>query len=84
MSIDVKILRSSCCTAGNAIEEELDTASANAEVNIRTEILSDLQETMRYGVISYPSIVVDGKVYDYNNIDELQDLEQILKQHANQ
>ncbi len=84
MSIDVKVLKSSCCTTGNAIKEELNTASANVEVDIRTEILSDLQETMKYGAINFPSIVIDGEVYNYDNIDGLEGMEQLLMKHANQ
>lgn len=84
MSIDVKILKSSCCTIGEAIEQELKTASANAEVDINLESLSELKETMKYGVMNFPSIVVDGKAYSYDGIDDLRDLEQILKKHSTQ
>jgi predicted thioredoxin/glutaredoxin len=84
MSLEVKILKSSCCTTGNEITEKLKDASANADVDIHLETLSDLQETMKYGVMNFPSIVIEGEVYNYDNLNDSQDLEQILKEHSNQ
>lgn len=84
MSIDIKILKSSCCTTGESIQQELETASANVGVDISLETLSDLKETMKYGVMNFPSIVVDGETYNYEEIDRVQALEQILKKHSNQ
>lgn len=84
MSIHIKILKSPCCDTGESIEQQLETASKNAEVAIQMETLSDLKETMKYGISNFPSLVIDGKAYNYHNIDDLQALEQILKEHSTQ
>lgn len=84
MSIDVKILKSSCCTTGESIAEKLKEASAKTDTDIRLEILSDLQETMKYGVMNFPSVLIDGEVYSEEKINDSQNLEQILQEHSNQ
>jgi len=84
MSIDVRILKSSCCTTGESIAEKLKKASANTDVDIRLEVLSDLQETMKYGVMTFPSVVIRGELYSEEEVNDPQKLEQILKEHSNQ
>lgn len=84
MSIDVKILKSSCCTIGEAITKELTNASEITGVDIRLESLSDLRETMKYGTTNFPSIVVDGEIYHYDEINDQSELEQILTNHSTQ
>ena len=83
MSIDVKILKSSCCTTGETIVEKLKNASAKTDADIHLETLSDLQETMKYGVMNFPSVVIEGEVYSEEEINDSQKLEQILKEHSN-
>ncbi|WP_138431943.1 thioredoxin family protein [Fodinibius saliphilus] len=84
MCIDIKILKSSCCkTTDSIITDQLEAASTNTGTNFDLEILSDLQETMKYGAINFPSLVVNGEVYDYADFNTVQDLELILKKHSN-
>jgi len=83
MSIDVKILKSSCCTTGETLAEKLKKASAKTNADIRLETLTDLQETMKYGVMNFPSVVINDEVYSGEEINDSQKLEQILKEHSN-
>lgn len=84
MSIEVKILKSSCCTTGESLTKKLKEASANADIDIHLEILTNLKETMKYGVVKFPSVVIDGDVFTYDEINDSQGLEQILKDHSKQ
>lgn len=83
MSIDVKILKSSCCTTGESIAKKLKKASVNANVDIHLETLTNLQKTMKYGVMNFPSIVIEGEIYNFDEINNSLDLERIIKKHSN-
>ena len=65
MSTDIKILHSSCCATGSPIRARIEKIASERNINITIEELSDLKDTMVYGTMSFPSIVVNGKVYDY-------------------
>lgn len=78
MRTEIKILHSSCCATESPIKAQIEKIAEenNLEVNI-TE-LSDLKDTMAYGALSFPSLVVNGKVYDYRKISSNEKLLSIL------
>lgn len=78
MRTEIKILHSSCCATESPIKAQIEKIAEenNLEVNI-TE-LSDLKDTMAYGPLSFPSLVVNGKVYDYRKISSNEKLLSIL------
>ena len=59
--IDVKILGTGCanCKATQRLVEEVLAARG---VQARIEKVEDIASIMRYGVMSTPGVVVDGKV----------------------
>ena len=65
MKTDIKILQASCCSKGSPIKSQIETLAAQHQIEISIEELSALQDTMVYGTTSFPSLVVNGKVYDY-------------------
>ncbi|AHL34462.1 glutaredoxin [Pseudomonas brassicacearum] len=58
---DIKVLGTGCsnCKSTIAIIEQVAQAKG---VPVKVEKVEDLREIMSYGVISTPSVVVDGKV----------------------
>ncbi|CAM1343671.1 thioredoxin family protein [Tenacibaculum amylolyticum] len=65
MITEVKILHSSCCGTGSPIKAHIEKVAKENNIEVHIEELSDLKDTMVYGTMVFPSIVVKGKVYDY-------------------
>ncbi|MDZ7758574.1 thioredoxin family protein [Rhodohalobacter sp.] len=80
MSTDVKILQSSCCASGSPIKERIKKIAAENSIEISIEELSDIQETAKYGTTAFPSLVVDGEVYDYKKLSSDKEILSILNQ----
>ncbi|MEX0662391.1 MAG: thioredoxin family protein [Balneolaceae bacterium] len=78
MSIDIKILQSTCCGQVAPVREVIETAATKAGVSVTIEQPSDLQEIMKYGTMIFPSIVVNGRVYDYEQFGSVDDLAKLL------
>ncbi|MCC5941878.1 MAG: thioredoxin family protein [Balneolaceae bacterium] len=79
MSIDIKILQSNCCGPQAPIKERIEQAAAIAGVDVAIEQPADLQEIMKFGTMTFPSIVVNGTVYPYSDYQDLNELVRLLK-----
>lgn len=79
MSTEIKILQSSCCASGSPIKEQLEKIAVENDLNLNIEELSDIQETMAYGTMSFPSLVINDKVYDFKKLKSDDDILSILK-----
>lgn len=78
MSIDIKILQSACCGPSVPVKEEIEAAAASAGVDVSIEQPTDIQEIMKYGTMTFPSIVVNGKVFDYQRLRDTDKLVSLL------
>ena len=58
---NVKVLGSGCANCKNTARLVEDVAKERA-VDIQLEKIEDMQQIMRYGVMSTPGVVIDGKV----------------------
>src|SRR5699024_2822524 len=79
MSIDIKILQSACCGPDKPIKEEIKAAASNIDADVNIEQPTELDEIMKHGTMTFPSIVVDGKVYDYAKFSSQKDLQDLLE-----
>lgn len=79
MTTEIKILHSSCCAKGSPIKEQLEKIAQNNKLSISIEELSELKDTMAYGTMNFPSIVVNGKVYDLKSLKSEAEIASILK-----
>ena len=79
MNTEIKILHSACCAKGSPIKAQLEQLAATQNIKVSIEELSELQDTMVYGTMSFPSLVVNGKVYDYRKVNQEAQLIEILK-----
>ncbi|MBB6459672.1 thioredoxin family protein [Flammeovirga kamogawensis] len=68
----VKVLHQSCCGVNPNIKNQLEKIAKENNVAIDVVDITDIMETMQYGTMDFPSIVIDGKVHSYrqNNTDE--------------
>lgn len=65
MNTEIKILHSSCCAKGSPIKEQIEKIASQNNIIVSIEEFSELKDTMIYGTMSFPSLVINGKVYDY-------------------
>ena len=82
MSIDIKILQSACCGPDLPVKDEIKTTATNAGVDVTIEQPTELEEVMKYGTMTFPSIVVNGEVHDYSKFKDQEKLEALLKETA--
>ena len=78
MNTEIKILQASCCTKGSPIKIQLETLASSHNIPVSIEELSDLKDTMAYGTMVFPSLVVNGKVYDYKHYSTDEKLLELL------
>lgn len=78
MSIEIKILHAACCEKGSPIKKQVERIASKNNIEVSIEELSDLSDTMTYGTMVFPSIVVHGKVYDYKQYYKEEKLLSIL------
>lgn len=78
MNTEIKILHASCCGAKTPIKAQLERIAQQNNLNLTIVELSDLQETMAFGTMTFPSLVVNGKVYDYKKIKSDEQLLSLL------
>lgn len=78
MSTEIKILHASCCSVSSPIKRQIEKIASNNNIEVNIQELSDLSETMVYGTTVFPSLVIDGKVYDYKQYHEEEKLLSIL------
>lgn len=79
MKTDIKILHSACCATGSPIKGQIEKVAAENHIPVTIEELSDMADTMVYGTMAFPSIVVNGTVHDYRTVTSEDQLVAILK-----
>lgn len=74
--MDIKVLTTgcgSCHTLQDRVDEALDRTDADATV----ETVDDMEEIMSYGIMSVPTLIVDGEIVstgDPPSVREIVDL----------
>ncbi|WP_418513572.1 thioredoxin family protein [Corallibacter sp.] len=79
MNTEVKILHSSCCAKASPIKEQLEKLAQENNLSITIEEHSEIQDTMVYGTMSFPSLVINGKVHAYKSFNSDAELLAALK-----
>lgn len=81
MSISVKILQTSCCDAIAGIADEIETAASRQGLSVTIERIADLEEVLKHDTSRFPALVVNGEVHPWDDVEGLDELEQLLKNH---
>lgn len=71
---DIKILHSSCCATNSPIKSQVEAILTANQVEAKIEELSKLEDTMQYGTMDFPSLVIDGKVVGFKSLRTTEDL----------
>ncbi len=58
---NIKVLGTGCANCQNTLKLIAEAAQAKG-IEVALEKVEDLQQIMRYGVMSTPGVVIDGKV----------------------
>ncbi|MFA7074973.1 MAG: thioredoxin family protein [Endomicrobiaceae bacterium] len=76
---EIKVLGTGCCSKCQNLYEAVKQKAS--ELNIGAEVIksTDINEIMKYGIMSTPAIVIDGKVVAYGNVPSSEEIEKILK-----
>lgn len=75
----IKILgREGCSNCSRMFQDTIDIAAEN---NLSADIqhVTDLEQVMKYGVMSLPGLVINEKVVSYGRILSKNDIKQLLK-----
>jgi glutaredoxin len=78
MKTDVKILHAACCATNSPIKSFIEEVAKNYKKEVEITEYSDLMETMQFGTTTFPSLVINGKVYDFKKINDASKLHKLL------
>ncbi|MFI3329915.1 MAG: thioredoxin family protein [bacterium] len=59
--MEIKVL-GNCCKKSTKNHNNVLEAVAKSGLDVNVELISDMNEIMKYGVMSTPGLVIDGKV----------------------
>lgn len=66
---DIKVLGTGCANCKNTLRL-IEEVAAEKGISISLSKVEDLPEIMKYGVLSTPGVVVDGKVVHAGGVPE--------------
>ena len=72
--MNVKVLGTGCASCRHTIKL-LETVAREKGVDIRLEKVEEMRDIMRYGIMSTPGVVVDGKVVHAGGVPSRQKVE---------
>ncbi|MEW6695082.1 MAG: thioredoxin family protein [Pseudomonadota bacterium] len=75
--MDIKVLGTGCANCRNTMAL-IDQVAKAKGVNITLEKVEDLKDIMRYGVMSTPGVVINGKVVHAGGVPSREKVEQWL------
>jgi small redox-active disulfide protein 2 len=79
----VKVLGAGCSKC-KTLEEKVRQLIAMHQLNVNVEKVSDLQEIMKYGIMTTPGLVINGKVKSVGVVPKDSQLVQWLKEATNE
>lgn len=71
---DIKVLGTGCANCRNTITL-LEAVAKEKGVQIAVEKVEDLKDIMRYGIMSTPGVVIDGRVVHAGGVPNRQKVE---------
>jgi small redox-active disulfide protein 2 len=79
----VKVLGAGCSKC-KALEEKVRQLIAMHQLNFDVEKVSDLQDIMKYGIMTTPGLVINGKVRSAGTVPKDSQLLQWLREANNE
>jgi small redox-active disulfide protein 2 len=78
---NIKVLGTGCANCKNTIKL-LEALAQEKGVEIHVEKVEDIQDIMRYGIMSTPGVVIDGQVVHAGGVPSRQKIEGWLQGEA--
>lgn len=75
--MDIKVLSTGCCHC-NALERNLNLAIEETGIDACVDTVDDMQEIMRYDVMSIPALVMNGDVKVAGRTPTVEEMAQLL------
>lgn len=76
--MDIKVL-STGCSSCNTLQNRVETAIEQTDVNASVETIDDIQEIMSHGIMSVPALMVDGEIVSTGDPPSVRDLVNLLQ-----
>ncbi|MDD5659897.1 MAG: thioredoxin family protein [Actinomycetota bacterium] len=74
----IKVL-GACCKKSTGTFENTKLAVKELGINAEVENIGDIAEIAKYGVMSTPALVIDGKVVSYGRFLSTEDVKKIIE-----
>jgi small redox-active disulfide protein 2 len=78
---NIKVLGTGCSNCKNTIKL-LESVAHEKGVEIHVEKVEDIQDIMRYGIMSTPGVVIEGQVVHAGGVPSRQKVESWLRDTA--
>jgi small redox-active disulfide protein 2 len=75
--LSIKVLGSGCANC-HKVEELAKQAVAQLAIEARVELVTDMKEIMRYGVMQTPGIVINDKVVSTGRVPALSQMTTLI------
>ena len=76
--MDIKVLGSGCCNRCDTTLALIDEVAKAKGAAVSLEKVTDIRDVARYGVMSTPGVVIDGKVVHAGSVPTRSAIEQWL------
>ncbi|NLC16458.1 MAG: thioredoxin family protein [Clostridiales bacterium] len=69
-----------CCKKSRQNHENTVIAAKNCNIKEEVKNLGDIKDIMKYGVISTPAIIIDGKVVSMGKVLTVEQIEKLINE----
>jgi small redox-active disulfide protein 2 len=76
---EIKVLGTGCCSKCQNLYDAVKQKVEELKLGVVVTKSNDIMEIMKYGIISTPAIVIDGKVVAFGSVPSPEQIEKLLK-----
>lgn len=78
----IKILESTCCGSGSSLERKVNGVVSELGISADVESINDFAEAIKYGVMTFPTIIVNNKIIAKGSIPSHEKLAELIKEEV--
>lgn len=79
--MELKVLGTGC-TKCKKLERLTEKACTELELDVKIEKIEDIQDIMKYNILSTPGLVINGKVVLSGRLPKIEELKQIISSNS--
>jgi len=76
--MEIRVLGAGCINC-NQLEQNVFNAAAELNLDADIQKVEDMAEIMKFGVMSTPALVIDGKVITAGRVPNKEEIKQLLQ-----